>query len=337
MTNLVNSTRGAAGWTVRYGLDAEERLVLALRTTWDIKPDGRLVAIEKEPDLLLVDEYRDEPATSSLLREAELAPAKPGTDVAVIGRAVARGRDVKQMQVSLSCTGLPTNTLWVFGERKWNKRLMGHALSESEPFESCDLAWELAAGGVDEKSAPPVNEPRNPVGRGLRGTKSKTALEETAVPRITAGEDDLVTPAGWGFVAPNWAPRVDYAGTYDKAWQEDRFPLLPEDFDPRFFQTGAPGLTSSEPLQGPLQVRVRGCHRDGDLSFTVPAFEVTATIRIQKADDMACPLGLATVLIEPNDRRVSLLWRGEVNIHRRLERMQEMALTATGEGIGVKP
>lgn len=337
MTQLINNTRGVSAWTVRYGVEAEERLVLALRATWDIRSDGRLVAIEKEPDLTLIDAYRDDPTKTSLLREAELAPAKPSTDIVVMGRAIAPERGTKQMQVSLACTGLPTSTLFVHGEREWKKRLIGHALSEPKPFESCELMWELAAGGMDEASTPPASDQRNPVGVGLRGTKTKAPQEELPVPRITASAEDLVTPVGWGFVAPGWLPRVTYAGTYDKAWQEDRFPLLPEDFDPRFFQTAAPGLTSAKPLKGGEKLRVTGCHKSGDVSCTLPAIAVSARVAFHKGDELTCPLTLATVLLEPNDRRLTLLWRGEVNIHRRLEQMLEMELTATGEGLGVQP
>lgn len=336
MTRLVNRTRGAAAWTVRYGVRAEERLVLALRATWDIDRHGRLTAHEQEPELTLVDTYRDDPATTSLAREAELAPAKPATDLVVLASAIAPARGTRQMSVTLACSGLPTSTLHVHGERQWTKKLFGVGLTEAKPFERCELIWEYAAGGADATSTPPASERRNPVGRGFRGTKSKLSLDEAPAPRITAAPDDLETPVGWGFIAPGWAPRADYGGTYDQAWQDERFPLLPKDFDARFFQTAPPALTAPGVLAGGPQLRVTGCHPEGDVGCTVPKLEVSARVMIDGESDRTCPLALATILFEPTDRRLTLLWRGELDIHRRLERMTEMEITATGDGLGVR-
>ena len=33
-------------------------------------------------------------------------------------------------------------------------------------------------------------------------------------------------PVGFGPLAPHWQPRCDFAGTYDQAWQQDRYPVL---------------------------------------------------------------------------------------------------------------
>src|SRR5262245_60706553 len=49
-------------------------------------------------------------------------------------------------------------------------------------------------------------------------------------------------PFGFGFFPKNRPPRLGYAGTYDAKWTESRCPLLPEDFDDRFFQAAFPGL-----------------------------------------------------------------------------------------------
>src|SRR4029079_3507430 len=40
---------------------------------------------------------------------------------------------------------------------------------------------------------------------------------------------------GWAAIPAHWSQRARFAGTYDDAWRESRWPLPPEDFDPRFF------------------------------------------------------------------------------------------------------
>jgi hypothetical protein len=51
------------------------------------------------------------------------------------------------------------------------------------------------------------------------------------------------SPAGFGPIACHWQPRVGFAGTYGDAWVANRLPLLPDDFDDRFFQS-APGISN---------------------------------------------------------------------------------------------
>jgi len=334
MTHLDNRTRGAAAWTVRYGLKAEERLVLALRASWDVQADGRLVPCEVEPVLSVLDLHSGDPANSSIVREAELSPAKPATDLVIIGEAVSRRGAVQQLTVETSFTGLPNSRLVVHGERQWSKRLIGHGLSDSKPFERCSLTWELAAGGTDLTASPPSGDRRNPVGRGWRGKKSATPLDGQPAPRLTATQDDLKTPVGWGFISPHWLPRANYGGTYDKAWQEHRFPLLPTDFNPRFFQTAAPGLTADGILEGGQRLHITGCSADGDFNCVIPSLAVSANVALRDGDARSCQLTLATILAEPTTRKLRLLWRGEVDIHRKLEQLSEMVITATGDGLG---
>src|SRR5207302_3596070 len=33
-------------------------------------------------------------------------------------------------------------------------------------------------------------------------------------------------PAGFGPIARDWVPRVEFAGTYDEKWEQERLPLL---------------------------------------------------------------------------------------------------------------
>jgi hypothetical protein len=322
---LLNPHPYIVGYGVRFGIDGDERLMVAVRGTWDIASDGSLTICPPDEPAALVDRHHGDPANSSIAWEADLAPAKPGTDVLVVGEAVAPS-GTRRWQVDL-VAGPVRSTLHICGPRAWRSRLIGWAASEPEPFERCPLTWELAAGGTDATSDQPVSERRNPVGRGQRAKGSAVPREGQALPQITRTPDDLTTPVGWGATAPHWQPRCSYGGTYDDAWRHDRFPLLPRDFDPRFFQVAAPGLWTPAPLVGGEPVSVSGCHPLGTVATALPRLAVTAAVRFGRPEAVeTMPLTLATVCILPTARRLRLLWRGEWPVHRRLERVRQIAI-----------
>src|SRR5215469_9031201 len=111
------------------------------------------------------------------------------------------------------------------------------------------LLYERAFGGWDCTDEDPQKhryEPRNPAGTGFRHTHR--AEDEFALPNIEDPAQPFRTygerppPAGFGFIAANWLPRLSFAGTYDRAWDDERKPLLPTDFDRRFFNGASTGL-----------------------------------------------------------------------------------------------
>jgi hypothetical protein len=109
--------------------------------------------------------------------------------------------------------------------------------SRPKPFDRMPIAWERSFGGTDPDD-PSLLEPSNPVGCGLR--KRTAALMGQPVPnfedpRAPIGQAGArPAPVGLGPIAPHWQPRRNLAGTYDEAWQQQRFPVLPKDFDRRF-------------------------------------------------------------------------------------------------------
>ena len=122
---------------------------------------------------------------------------------------------------------------------------------------------------------------------------------------------DTPTPAGLGYVAPSWQPRQSFAGTYDKAWQEQRAPYLPLDFKDDFFLAAPPELCARPFLKGGEPVEIIGASMDGAQRFRLPTCEVDVTVLlVGKAEKPT--LRLETVLLEPGEARFSMLWRGAV-------------------------
>src|SRR5262249_5050436 len=81
--------------------DARKFWVVAVKATFDIRPDGRTRLAEKQPPVLIAPESRGEPGKSSLLYEADTGQTKPPTAVIAnalppagprLGRAGRKGR-----------------------------------------------------------------------------------------------------------------------------------------------------------------------------------------------------------------------------------------------------
>jgi hypothetical protein len=308
----------------KHGVDFADVVVKA---TYAVTAAGQVSVAEAQVPILEVNEHAGDPATSGIVRAADLGPAKTGTDVVLLGHAYApRGR-ARSADVGLQ-VGPVRKVVRVLGERRWVRSLGAWVASDPVEFERIPLVWERAYGGRDESDAKkPAFEPRNPAGTGFAASSSKERLEGLALPNL---EDprDLVrswntrpAPAGFGFVAPSWVPRSRYAGTYDAAWEEDRLPLLPDDFDERFHSTATAELQARPHLLGGEPVRVVGATLQGDLTFALPrpSFQITVWLRGQPSKHR--PL-LDTVVVEPDDGRVVLTYRASVPCPRRFLQLE---------------
>src|SRR5262249_4522835 len=126
------------------------------------------------------------------------------------------------------------------------------------------LTWENGFGGRDETASTrdcAVLEPRNPVGTGfgrpLLKDDDRLRLPNIEDPKQLITEyGEVVAPGGFGSPSPNWQPRARLAGTYDERWNKTRKPMLPVDFDRRFFNAAAPGLVATGYLLGDEDVVV---------------------------------------------------------------------------------
>jgi hypothetical protein len=91
---------------------------------------------------------------------------------------------------------------------------------------------------------------------------------------------------------------------------------LPEDFDPRFNSCSAPGLCSPTHLAGTEQVFVEGASRQGALRFDLPGLKPQSAVRCRQREEDV-PLLLDTVIVEPDEARLVMVWRGILNVHGR--------------------
>jgi hypothetical protein len=319
---LINHTLYTAGMIVDTDREGADTLVLAVKATFDIEPDGSVRPSEKQREIEWGDVYAGEPGKSSVLYESDATWGRTGTDVALIGYAYPRRLGDRQVDVSLQ-VGPLAKTARVFGDRRWETVLGGTRISVADPFEKIPLVWERSFGGVDATPDDPNHhalEARNPVGRGFRAKQSQLKVDGARLPNIedprhlVSTPTDRPAPVGFGFVAKSWMPRVSYVGTYDDRWQKARAPLLPDDYDSRYTVAAAEGLWAADGLKGGEVVDLTQLTPSGRLRFTLPRVNILgsflALVPLTELD-----MRLAVVFIDAVRMNLVLLWQGSHSIH----------------------
>ncbi len=330
MLQLKNKTPFEAGIAVFPDENGVDTLYVTVRATFELGKTLE-VAAEQMP-LVYADEYWGEPGQSSVKYASELHLTKPATDVVMTGEACAPDKKlVPQLDVMLM-VGAKKKVVRVFGDRKWTNNVSGLRISPPIPFESMPLVYERAFGGVhevDPAKQEVLFDARNPVGRGFKGKRSKKELKDSLLPNLEdpaeliSKPDDQPAPACFGYVAPSWEPRKPFAGTYDEAWQQKRAPYLPKDFDNRFFNAAHPDLVFDEYLKGGEPVAITNMSPNGPLKFKLPICEVETLVHVAgKTENPA--LNLETVLIEPNESRLSMLWRAAVQCDKKTLKVEQV-------------
>jgi hypothetical protein len=326
---LTNHTPFPAEKFVLMDRDGQEAVLVVLAATFEAPPAGELTVAEEQGELLVEDVYSDDPASSSLLIENELALEKPRVDVVVRGTAYApRGRPAEQVPIELRLGDI-RKALWVTGHRVWSFR----SLSRPHPFAEMPVTYERAFGGMN--LAKNVFFGPNPVGVGFKGAVSRDPVQ-AAVPNVEypdsmmTSPSDKLRPAGLGPIARWWEPRTRLAGTYDEKYLASRWPLLPPDFDAAFNQI-APADQQSTTLAGGEMARLVNLTRDGKWEFRLPRLEIPVHL-VYDTRFEETRLRLDTVFIEPDQRRVRLTSRLCRTTVRGPETLREIAVGRVSRG-----
>ena len=197
--------------------------------------------------------------------------------------------------------------LRVWGDRRWQGGAARWNLGDPQPFTRVPLCYEHAIGGaVGEPGSDGVwdCDMRNPVGRGYGASRAR---QDGDLAANTEYEDGRDAPAGFGPLPPNWQPRAGYAGTYDDAWQANRFPLPPDDLDNRFYNAAPADQQSVNPLVGGESVRLQNLTADGLWAFTLP--RVWLVLNTQVGEHVRAHRAmLQTVMLHPDERQVVMTW-----------------------------
>jgi len=310
MWAIRNRTPYKVGKTWQRNKDGVHEWIVAVKATYNIRPDGSTVLAEEQFDPLLLPQYNGEDGRSSLRYDADLVAPKSTTDVIVNGSAYApMGRASTEFFVGLRI-GPIQKALRVRGDRQWVNGMLGPKPSAPQPVVRVPITYERAYGGYDHADPDYRNhciDARNPVGCGVYARPERRIGQPLPNLEYPQGNLEKDGPAGFGAIDSFWSPRREYGGTYDHAWQANRFPLLPEDWDARSLLCSPVDQRPQNPFMGREPVELVNLTPDGRLRFLLP--RVQLTFRTEIAGRFEDHRGsLATVIIEPDHPRVTMVW-----------------------------
>jgi len=322
MWAIRNETRYAAERSFVRNRDGAELWIVVVRATFDIKREGPPEPAAIQPAVVRAPLFIGAPATTSLRYDSDFVRTKLGTDVVLHGCAYAPGRrPAERVDVSV-LIGNISKSLVVHGQRRWQARSGGLVPGPALPFLFKTIDYEAALGGplADGESAP--RDPANPSGVG------RIARAGAQAPSIELRDDPVASPtsangpAGLGPIPCHWLARARLAGTYDAAWQRDRQPLVPDDFQDTYFQCAPTDQRAPGFLRGGEQVILRNLTPDGELRFQLPRLSIGFRTRI--AGSTVDHRGqLHTVIIEPDTLRLIMVWHTALPCHHTLYTLKE--------------
>jgi hypothetical protein len=238
-------------------------------------------------------------------------------DVLLNGSAYAPDqRPATRVQVGVAI-GAWNKTFEVVGDRHWLLGVSSFGATAPKPFVRLPISYDVAFGGTDahhEDVAQHAVFAPNPVGRGFHRHLEAKWVEGSPLPNTQELHDDIRIPNGRyrpmavGPVGRGWVPRIGFAGTYDQQWLDTGFPFLPRDFDDQYYQAAPADQQISCPT-GEQTITLLNLTADGRRTFRMPAFRASVQIEPRGGAPEAGSLTLDTIVLEPDDARMSLIWR----------------------------
>jgi hypothetical protein len=290
--------------------DGREVVIAIVKASFVVAAAGGLVLADEQIAVRLADEptFPDAPE-SSVRYPSDVGTEKLGTDLVIVGDAVSPS-PVTVVDVAVRVRDV-TAPLRVHGERVYYASVGEIVVGPASAFERKPIVYESAYGGTSDDFS--AVELRNPVGRGV--ARSAAELVERPAPSIEHPAHPITAsggapePAGFGPLASHWMPRARFAGTFDDAWRATRMPLLPLDFDVRYFNVAHPSLQLDEHLRPGEAIAIMGMTLDGPWTFELPELPVNLHATTDEGRVLTAHPAIDTVLVDTNARRVELTAR----------------------------
>ena len=327
---LVNATSYAAVDVPLFDPDGHHVVVAIVKATFEVDRTGRVRPAD-QPSEVRFDDILHDPKNprSSARYPSELCDEKVGTDVVIVGEAISK-KPVGHVDVAVKIRG-QVAPLVVHGLRLFYRSLKGMGdlkIGPAAPFERKPIVYDDAYGGMALDGS--IVEERNPSGVGI--ARRAADLDGQPAPQIEhparphASPDDDHPPVGYGSLLTHWSPRKEHAGTFDKAWQEGRMPLLPVDFDRRYYNVAHPSLQFSPHLHESDSIAILGMTESGLMSFALPALPIVIIGRSDRSGMRRVRPPVDTVLIEPSRGRVELTVRASFPMGRGGDVLREIRI-----------
>jgi hypothetical protein len=315
--------------------DGKVSAVVILKATYNIPAiNDRIPRIAKEQvPILPTDVCEGEPGLSTPYFESDHVPRKAKCDVIVKATAHSpNGHPLRRMEAGFRVDSCIKKAR-IIGDRMWKKRwfltwLRGPKATSPKPFTSMPITYARAFGGHWEpngkKGALECHE-ANPLGVGFaKHRKNRKLLPGTPLPNIEDPKQSVTKskrkyrPCSFGPIGRSWPPRVAYAGTYDESWIANVFPLLPQNFDERFFQCAPLDQQIDYPKGGEI-VELWNLHPNRPhIRFPLPKYKLPLMMVMDNRSVQDREMVIDGVLIDADAMKLTLVWRAQFPLKRSL-------------------
>ncbi|MBU2959874.1 DUF2169 domain-containing protein [Citreicella sp. C3M06] len=330
---LTNTSPMVAQTGFGFDLAGREIVLVVIKARYDFpEPGGVPQLAELQPEPLYCDVFGANPETDAPVLENDFALMKPLCDVVCDGMAMAPGgRPVTALTVGMRL-GRWQKVFEVSGPRIWLRSGLGHRVSDPRAFAELAIGYDHAWGGSDPDPLIPGHAAtwqENPCGVGYypnRAEREGAPLPVTYQPGKPVNDAlGPYQPMALGPVGRSWLPRRRHTGTYDQHWLDHRTPLLPEDFDFRYFQCAASDQQIAYP-QGGEPLELLGLTPEGRFGMTLPRERLVLSF-LRKNGPVSQKLpNLDTIVVHPQRRQLSLTWRSRFSCNRDLHDLAEITL-----------
>ncbi|APZ93855.1 DUF2169 domain-containing protein [Fuerstiella marisgermanici] len=289
-------------------------LTMIVKATFQLVHDGVMELAEEQalPTGDVPFPGEDDPAVPQRY-ESDFAFYKPKADVLLAGHCHAPdGQQVQKLNVALQVGDLQQQLI-AYGERFWQLKKREWKMTDPVPFSKLELRYKHAFGGegFDE----------NPHGVGCYDKNLKRADSPLPLPQLLAPSDVPTTPAdqlevvGFGPKGKWHGRRREQLGTYDKKWEETRWPWYPDDFQWDHFNAATTALQIDPYLQGDEEVVLTNLNPDhSELRCRLPGIRIRCFINRAGEAFREVPTKLDTMWIDVDTGQCVLVWRGNAQV-----------------------
>jgi hypothetical protein len=359
MTVVHNHTGVPHFWFEQSGPEGERLDVLAVRATFDFPSHSGAMTLAREQEPISYGDAYSGPIETDPLRcvvvqDGDLVPYKPGTDVLFTGHAHSPGGVARSSWLAQISVGPIKKSLKVHGPRTLHKRMFGWNLTQGEAVVKVALDYRSSYGGclaipgslTANGESDVINFSGNPAGCGwlpkLEDYRHLPKAARQYVKRWIDAHQVITAPqfepegaplkhpcagmvtAGLGPIARWWEPRISKQGKLDAVWREQRFPLLPVDFDSRYFQSAPSDLIAAPHLAGDEVVTLSGLLPQRT-EMTLPGWCVLCVATRESGLCDTVRLVLDTLRFNLDSRQASFVWRANFDFD---DPVTEIALSA---------
>ena len=242
-----------------------EMLVTVAKLSWAVAEDGTVLLHHPQSPIRFAPPTVMGPA-SSLHFPDDQVQERPGTDVVMMATAhPPPGSRGTSMDVSLRVGDgkelFVDKTVRVYGPRVWQKALTNVAPGPPAALVPTRLIYENTYGGMDQSREDSVLvDNRNPVGKGV--VHDPATLVGVDCPSVEH-PDHPSARARLRLRASDPSGNIgihscSMGGTYDSAWQRERAPIRPLDFNTRFDGCAPDDQHVEVPLRGDEMYEISG-------------------------------------------------------------------------------